>query len=1561
MASIQWNGLGADNLFQTATNWVGDVAPGTTDDVALLAIAGSTITLATDGIVNTLTFGPGATLLVGFGQNFSLTGGISLAAGTGLSANAGVIVVADNGVLAVGGSLVNSGTIRQTGSSFGGAMVLGGGNFVLSGAGSVVLADTAGAQNRIVGSGTLVNQDNTITGAGQIGAGAIALDNAGTIAATGLGALELNSASGVIGNTGLLTATNTGGLLLDSSVANASGTILASGAGAMVRLQNGATIAGGTLGATAGGGITVVGGGTAFLDGGTVLRLSGVLTLSDNVGLGLDGAIVNAGTIGLAATSFGTALLVSGTTTLSGGGQVVLSDSAGLNQIAGSGTLINVDNTISGAGEIGQGAISLSNSGTIMANGAHAIELDSVSGTIGNTGLLSVTASGGLLLDSDVANAGGTILANGANSLVRLQNGVTIFGGALGGSAGGSVAVGSGNTAALDGTSPLTFSGRLLLADNAALGLCGVITNNGTIIVAGSSFGSALLTSGTATLTGGGQVSLSDIAGLNQISGSGTLLNLNNTITGAGAIGQGAIVLDNAGTIGATGVNALTLSSATGTIGNTGLLSATGKGGLLLASSVVNAGGTVLANGTGTSVRLQNGVTIAGGTLATGAGGVVTVINGGTAALDGSATLALNGSISLADNTALELLGVIANTGTLSLAAGSFGTSVLTAGTVTLRGGGHVVLSDSASLNQIAGSGMLVNADNTITGAGQIGQGAIGLSNAGTIGANGFHALELNTGAAVITNTGLLSATLTGGLQIDSSVANAGGTILATGPGAAVRLQDGVTIAGGALGGASGGVVSVLNGGTATLDGTNTVSLSGSIALADNTGLGVDGVIVNAGTISLSGTSFGTAVLTSGTTTLRGGGHVVLSDTAGFNEIAGSGTLVNLDNTISGAGTIGGGAITLSNAGTIAATGSNTLMIDVGANAAANSAGGLWSATGKGGLILQQGSFSNAGTIAAFDGSAVDFAPTGVNTNLNAGTLAGGSWEADAISRGATLTLTGGPVNVVAANILLSGAGALLQAGDGMASTPIEASLGTIAAAGTLQLLNARGFAAALDLTDAGSIVLAGGTLSAPTMTLAVGGVLSGTGTLSGPVTDAGAIQAVAGTLVVAGAVGGAGVLQLGAGAALELTAAAATLVDFGNEIATLRLDAPAALSAPIDHLVPGDRINLVGIDATSASIAAGTLTVGLSGGGTQSYSLLDAPPFLTASAQYHAAGSLSPAFSTISIACFRTGTRILTSAGEIPVEQLRVGAELPVVVGRRLARVRWIGHRHVVCASHPRPPDVHPVRVQRGAFGPGLPARDLFLSPDHAICPPGREDVLIPVRYLVNGATIAQVPAPEVTYWHVELDRHDVLLAEGVRAESYLDSGNRDAFENATPGSVAALHPTFAAKAWDARSCLPLVVGGGSLMRARQACLDGADALGWRRTEHTNLHVRLGSRVIPPEMHGAWHRFHLPEATTMLRLVSRSSVPADIEAAGDDYRRLGVAVRRLMLDGRPVRVTSPRLQAGWHDAEPEWRWTDGNAVLDCRGRTRLDVLLGPPRVYWHTPSNTERATFVAS
>lgn len=178
---------------------------------------------------------------------------------------------------------------------------------------------------------------------------------------------------------------------------------------------------------------------------------------------------------------------------------------------------------------------------------------------------------------------------------------------------------------------------------------------------------------------------------------------------------------------------------------------------------------------------------------------------------------------------------------------------------------------------------------------------------------------------------------------------------------------------------------------------------------------------------------------------------------------------------------------------------------------------------------------------------------------------------------------------------------------------------------------------------------------------------------------------------------------------------------------------------------------------------------------------------------------------------CFRAGTLIATPDGEVPVEHLAVGGAI-LTPGGETRRIVWIGYRHVNCARHPEPRKVWPVRIAAGAFGPGQPHTDLFLSPDHAIY---IDDVLIPVKRLINGSTISQVPADHVAYYHVELPRHDVVLAQGLAAESYLDTGGRCNFANG--GGPVRLYPDFTVRMWEAHGYAPLIVTGEALNNARQ------------------------------------------------------------------------------------------------------------------------------------------------
>ena len=144
---------------------------------------------------------------------------------------------------------------------------------------------------------------------------------------------------------------------------------------------------------------------------------------------------------------------------------------------------------------------------------------------------------------------------------------------------------------------------------------------------------------------------------------------------------------------------------------------------------------------------------------------------------------------------------------------------------------------------------------------------------------------------------------------------------------------------------------------------------------------------------------------------------------------------------------------------------------------------------------------------------------------------------------------------------------------------------------------------------------------------------------------------------------------------------------------------------------------------------------------------------------------------------CFVAGTLIATPAGLVPVEDLAPG-DLVLTEDGRTMPVRWAG-RTTVSRVFADPLRIMPVRIKAGALGENLPARDLLVSPGHAI---RIGDALIHAAALVNGTSVVrEEEMPMVfTYYHVELDTHALLLAEGAPAESFLEGVEDFGFDNA-------------------------------------------------------------------------------------------------------------------------------------------------------------------------------------
>jgi hypothetical protein len=306
----------------------------------------------------------------------------------------------------------------------------------------------------------------------------------------------------------------------------------------------------------------------------------------------------------------------------------------------------------------------------------------------------------------------------------------------------------------------------------------------------------------------------------------------------------------------------------------------------------------------------------------------------------------------------------------------------------------------------------------------------------------------------------------------------------------------------------------------------------------------------------------------------------------------------------------------------------------------------------------------------------------------------------------------------------------------------------------------------------------------------------------------------------------------------------------------------------------------------------------------------------------------------TLSV-CYAQGTRIATGEGAVAVERLRAGDHVRTASGA-LRPIKWLGHRSIDCARARLPGDVLPVLVAKDAFGDNRPSRDLYLSPAHAVCIDVLGEILVPISALMNGATIRQIDVERVTYWHVELDSHDILLAEDLPAESYIDMGNRDFFvESGRVALAARPDASIEARARTAADfCRPFHVDGPVVEAARAQLAARAVKLGWRleASAFADMHLVADGQRIAPTLNGRVATFAMPPGAKSLFLVSATSRPCDV-GINRDRRDLGVPLSALSFsDGatrRDFAVDDPRLGAGFHPVEDGVRrWTGHRAVL---------------------------------
>jgi fibronectin-binding autotransporter adhesin len=1154
--------------------------------------------------------------------------------------------------------------------------------------------------------------------------------------------------------------------------------------------------------------------GVALLNGGSVTNRAG--TIRSRTGVVIDGAGTVTNTGSIVGSSGAAVSLVAGFRN-----QVAMSPGAVFTgkvdggNVSASGTAISTLELMTGA-----------SAGTLAGLGSQYVHFQNfqvdpgASWTIAAGQQLPATYT---LTDNGTLTNNASVLTGvtlGAGAYLDNATGVTISS-----ASDGALALGAGATVVNRGVLQAGSFGVSLIGPNAE-----VINHYGTI--SGSVAGVAI-SGGTGTVANynevlGGGVGVSLLAG-------GTVDNWNGEIVGFVFGGVG--ISGGAGTV----VNYGTI------IGGNGTAVALGAGfqnrvivgpGAVF-DGVVN-GGNTLGAPQASTIELariyQVGLGNFTGTVS-GLGGQyvnfaqILVDAGASWAVTGSPTLAvgitLSNSGALAiSHGALSVAGSVYNNGLIQVNAGTMTAGrLLGTGEVVIGAGGTLMASGLVGNGQtidFAGSGLLALSPALFSG--QID----GLRAGGTIELTGI----TDATAAGIVNGNTLAISQSAGppidLTLDPTQSYAGAVfpvatldgvqfVIASGQTGPTIIDQGETVS---VAGAAGSTMAAVAGGM------------GGIVV---TGVGSE-LNITSGLFSVGGPSLGSlAIEADGTVTAQGGAVIANTTSASGSSISVSGTGSSLQVT---------GTLIDGNAG------AGLLDIGPGASVSADVLE-LGLAAGGVGVLTMEGSLTTTGSLVvggagAGELSLLSGASVTIDGDLDIGGGSGSSGNVDVENTTGTLIIDGN------LNVGVGGGVATMTIG---LDTGVQLDNGGINQGKFSKVIAHTAFDPIFENSNGGGFVLATGTNTFLSYF---------NNNDSGQVTqDAAGDQSVLQVPTIY-ASAGSGSFQINSGdSALTLNAdgVSGQTFQFTDNTGTLvigidqlkTIDTPSSGTGPFTaEANPNLGLHLIGgFGGTIASMVVGDAIVvdttaqahiSYAGSGTV-VAVIDNAAGTQVGTLAFASAALAAEMSIGSatasqlelVACFAAGTRIETAAGLVAVEDLRVGDEIRTVSERpggngeaagSCEPIVWIGSRTVNCARHPNPETVWPVRVRAGAFGENVPERETWLSPDHAVFVNG---VLIPVKLLINGESITQVKRRRVTYYHVELPEHAVILAEGLTVESYLDIGDRANFGDS---ESIRLHPDFAArlapdaaKMWETRGAVPLVVTGEALNAARSEVASAAAA----------------------------------------------------------------------------------------------------------------------------------------
>lgn len=692
-------------------------------------------------------------------------------------------------------------------------------------------------------------------------------------------------------------------------------------------------------------------------------------------------------------------------------------------------------------------------------------------------------------------------------------------------------------------------------------------------------------------------------------------------------------------------------------------------------------------------------------------------------------------------------------------------------------------------------------------------------------------------------------------------------------------------------GSGSSGSLSISGGGSVQAAGTVTV---GTALLSLGTVYGGNGAL----NIGAGGTLSSTAAAASTPLLVIAGENVSITGASDLSNgavtVSGTGALLNTGGNAIAVGQAGVGSLTVQQHGTVLA----------GIGFVSNSAIIIGTTLGASGTVTVTDAGSNLTSVGQLT---VGLNGQGLLVVSNPGTVITGGNTIDA---GAGIDIASGAGS---GGILLAGHGSLLSntgrfiVGDGgVGNLTVAAGAVTLAAAaGSDGIVTVQGTCSALSLTGAlivggaatGELsVLGGATITAANLLIGTGGAAS-TGNVK--IGGAGSHLVLTGSTLAIGATGGGGaLLTIGAGATLTFNGAItetgkASLINNGG---TIDPDTVTYSGGP--NSMTGALLVQRYIDTAGGNLAGSGISVQAGTGAITAPMLLFGTSVADAQINIGNAtgvgvwtigqgGTLVVNANTVDAGqIFDFGTGNTNSAlviGQtvdgyvagnpdvgvtgtdptIAVEQLQAGDLVQTWSGQS-RRIAWVGMGRTLVTPRNRC-DVTPVIVRAGALAIGVPSRDLHVTRHHALLV---QDVALAVEHLINDASVIwDERAQVVEYHHLELDAHDILVADSAPAESFRDDGNANQFQNRATREASAPMPP----------CRPVVESGAQLDRAWAhvaALVPGRKAVGW--TADFGLHLVVDDRRVEGirSRNGTWS-FDLPEGFGSISIGSHTTIPA--------------------------------------------------------------------------------------